>query len=44
MNKQQMLMMLRGLQPDELLLIEDLIKDMSESEQQQFFTIYQGSP
>jgi TM2 domain-containing membrane protein YozV len=42
MNKQQMLMMLRGLQPDELLLIEDLIKDMSESEQQQFFTIYQG--
>lgn len=39
MNQHQMLMMLPDLQPDELLLIQNLTKDMSESQQQQFYSI-----
>ena len=42
MNQQQMLMMLPGLQPDELSFIQNLTKDMSETQQQQFLMFYQG--
>jgi TM2 domain-containing membrane protein YozV len=34
----QMYMMLPDLQPDELILIQNLTKDMSERQQQQFYT------
>ncbi|HUC79758.1 MAG TPA: hypothetical protein VMR70_02535 [Flavisolibacter sp.] len=39
MNQQQMFMMLPDLQPDELLLIQNLTRDMTESQQQQFISI-----
>ncbi|HVZ95435.1 MAG TPA: TM2 domain-containing protein [Chitinophagaceae bacterium] len=42
MDAQQMMMMLPGLQPDELIMIQNATKDMSENQQQQFFTLYQG--
>ena len=42
MNSQQMLMMLPGIQPDELLVVQNLTKDMTENQQQQFFALYQG--
>ena len=42
MDPQQMLMMLPGLQPEEILTIQHLTKDMTEAQQQQFFVIYQG--
>jgi len=42
MNQQQMLMMLPGLQPDELNFIQNLTKEMSETQQQQFLMFYQG--
>lgn len=42
MNQQQMLMMMPGLQPEELMFIQELMKEMSESEQQQFLMYYQG--
>lgn len=38
MDQQQMLMMLPDLQPDELILIQNFTKDMSESQMQQFYT------
>lgn len=37
-----MLMMLPGLQPDEILLIQNITKDMTEAQQQQFFLFYRG--
>ncbi|MEP6713661.1 MAG: TM2 domain-containing protein [Ferruginibacter sp.] len=42
MDQQQMLMMLPGLQPDELMIIQNLTKDMTATQQQQFYTFYQG--
>jgi TM2 domain-containing membrane protein YozV len=42
MNPQQMFMMLPGLQPDELLHIQSLSKDMNEDQQRQFYMFYQG--
>ena len=42
MNPQQYLMMLPGLQPDELVLLQELSKDMNDSQKQQFFMIYQN--
>lgn len=39
---QRMLMMLPGIQPDELYTIQDLTKGMTEQQQQQFFMFYQG--
>ncbi|MBS1946623.1 MAG: TM2 domain-containing protein [Bacteroidetes bacterium] len=42
MDQQQMFMMLPGLQPGELVMIQNLLKDMTESQQQHFFTLYQG--
>jgi TM2 domain-containing membrane protein YozV len=42
MDAQQMLMMLPDLQPDELMLIRDLTKDMTDTQQQQFYLIYKG--
>lgn len=41
MNQQQWMMM-PGMQPDELLLIQSMTKDMNETQQQQFFALYQG--
>lgn len=37
-----MFMMLPGLQPNELMTIQNLTKDMSESQQQHFFTFLRG--
>jgi TM2 domain-containing membrane protein YozV len=36
----QQLLMMQGLQPDELLLIQDITRDMTENQQQQFFLLY----
>jgi TM2 domain-containing membrane protein YozV len=38
----QQLLMMQGLQPDELALIQELTKEMTESEQQQFLMLYNG--
>lgn len=37
---QQLLMMLKGLQPDELQVIESVTHDMNESQQKQFISFY----
>lgn len=42
MDQQQMLMMLPGLQPDELAIIQSLTKEMSDTQKRQFIAIYQG--
>ena len=42
MDQRQMLMMLPGLQPDELAVIQSLTKEMSDAQQQQFFAFYTG--
>jgi TM2 domain-containing membrane protein YozV len=42
MDAQKYLMMLPGLQPDELIIIQELSKDMTESQKQQFFMMYQN--
>lgn len=42
MDQQQLFMMLPGLQPDELLVLQNLTKDMTENQQQQFITFYAG--
>ncbi len=39
---QQFLMMLKGLQPEELVTLQEVTKDMSEAQQQQFMMLYQG--
>ena len=42
MDQQQMLMMLPDLQPDELLLIQNLTKEMTDQQQQQFFMLFKS--
>lgn len=42
MESQQFFMMLPGLQPDEMLLLQELLKEMNENQKQQFFMLYQG--
>jgi TM2 domain-containing membrane protein YozV len=42
MDQQQMMMMLRDLQPDELMIIQDLTREMTDNQQKQFFLLYQG--
>jgi TM2 domain-containing membrane protein YozV len=42
MDQQQMLMMLPDLQPGELMTIQNLTKDMTESQQQQFFIFFKS--
>lgn len=39
---QQMLMMLPGMDPDELAVVQSITKDMTEWEQQQFVAFYRG--
>jgi TM2 domain-containing membrane protein YozV len=39
---QQLYMMLQGLQPEELMFIQTLMKDMNETERQQFLLLYKG--
>jgi TM2 domain-containing membrane protein YozV len=39
---QQLLMMLPGLQPDELITIQNLTRDFSEEQQRHFISFYQG--
>ncbi|GAC1417812.1 MAG: TM2 domain-containing protein [Flavisolibacter sp.] len=39
---EQMFTMLQGLQPDELILLKNLVKDFNEQQKQQFFSLYQG--
>ena len=42
MDQQQMLMMLPGMQPDELMVVQNITKDMTEMQQQQFYAFYKG--
>ena len=42
MDQQQMFTMLPDLQPDELMLLQSLTKDMAENQQQQFYAILKG--
>lgn len=42
MEQQQIFMMLPGLQQDEYYFIKNVMKNMNESEQQQFIMFYQG--
>jgi TM2 domain-containing membrane protein YozV len=39
---QEMLMMLPGMDPDELAVIQNITRDMTEWEQQQFIAFYRG--
>jgi TM2 domain-containing membrane protein YozV len=39
---QQLLMMLRGIQPDEMQVINSVTHEMNDAEQRQFITFYQG--
>lgn len=39
---QQLLMMLPGMDPDELAVIQSITRDMTEWEQQQFVALYRG--
>lgn len=38
----QELLMMQGLQPNELALIQDIVKDMTEAQQKQFYMMYMG--
>ena len=42
MNQDEMYMTLPGIQPDELLVIQALTKDMDEAQHKQFFAFYKG--
>lgn len=42
MDPQQMLLMLPDLQPDELVLIQNLTKEMTENQQKQFYLVFKG--
>lgn len=42
MDKQQLFMTLPGLQAEELMFLQSLTKDMTETQQQHFITLYQG--
>lgn len=42
MNQQQLFMTLPDLQPEELALIQNLVQDMTEGQQQNFFHLYRS--
>lgn len=42
MNQQEMLMMIPDLQPEELMLVQQLTTEMTDTQIQQFLTIYRG--
>lgn len=42
MDNQQMFMMLPGLQPDELYVIQSITQEMTDTQKQQFISFYQG--
>ena len=42
MDQHQMLLMLPDLQPDELMVIQQLTAEMSDHQQRQFFTLYKS--
>lgn len=42
MNSNQMLMMLHGIQPEELLFLQNLTQELNEEEKKQFITFYSG--
>ncbi|MDB5200879.1 MAG: domain containing protein [Ferruginibacter sp.] len=42
MDNEQMFMMLPGMQPEELALIRDLTRNMNDSQQRQFYSLYQS--
>ncbi|MGE5518875.1 MAG: TM2 domain-containing protein [Candidatus Dadabacteria bacterium] len=42
MDSQQMMMMMPGLQPEELVVLQTVTKEMNEEQKQQFFALYQG--
>ncbi len=43
MDSNQMLMMLPGMQPAELQLVQELTRDMTDGQQRQFISIYSGN-
>lgn len=42
MDKQQMFMMLPGMDPSELMVIQSLTTDMTDNQVQQFYSLYQS--
>ena len=42
MDQQQMLMMLPGIDPAELMILQTITKDLNEAQQHQFYTLYRG--
>ena len=42
MNQQQMFMMMPNLQPEELMFVQEVMKDMTDEEQKQFLMYYNG--
>ncbi|MFL5741196.1 MAG: TM2 domain-containing protein [Flavisolibacter sp.] len=42
MDQQQMLMMLPDLQPDELMVVQNLTKEMTDNQFQQFYMLYKS--
>ena len=42
MDYEEMLLTLPGIQPDELMVLRSLTKDMNEAQQNQFYTFYRG--
>ena len=42
MNQQQIFMMMPGMQPEEMMFIQELMKEMTDDEQKQFLMYYQG--
>ena len=42
MDVQQLLMMLPGIQPEELMTVQELTKEMTPTQSQNFYTLYRG--
>lgn len=42
METQQMIVMMPGLEPEELITLQNIMNDMSESQQRQFVSLYSG--
>jgi TM2 domain-containing membrane protein YozV len=42
MDQQQMLMMMPGLQPEELMFLQGVMNELTEQQQRQFLMMYQG--
>ena len=42
MNQQQQILMMQGIQANEMALVQDILKDLTEAQQQQFLIMYSG--